>query len=199
MLPAPDSFRVLIIGAGMSGLCAAVRLRQAGVAFTLLEKNSTVGGTWYENRYPGCGVDTPNHFYSYSFAPHHDWSMLFAKRQELWEYFERVADNYGIREYVRFNTEVESAIFDEAGHTWTVNARHSDGSRSALVGRCGDFLRRRTQSAEDPRDPGFERVPRSGISYGAMGRGFRLARQKGRHGRHPAPPAIRWDRRSRRT
>ncbi len=131
-LDAPESFRVLIIGAGMSGLCAAVRLQQAGVAFTVIEKNSTVGGTWYENRYPGCGVDTPNHFYSYSFAPHHDWSMLFAKRQELWDYFERVADNYGIRDRVQFNTEVESAIFDEATHTWRVIARAADGTRSTL-------------------------------------------------------------------
>jgi 4-hydroxyacetophenone monooxygenase len=129
-LRAADSFRVLIIGAGMSGLCAAVRLQQAGVPFTVLEKNSTVGGTWYENRYPGCGVDTPNHFYSYSFAPHHDWSMLFAKRQELWDYFECVADKYGIRERIQFNTEVESATFEEVTHTWTVVARAADGTRS---------------------------------------------------------------------
>ena len=132
-LHAPESFRVLIIGAGMSGLCAAVRLKQAGVAFTLFEKNATVGGTWYENQYPGCGVDTPNHFYSYSFAPHHDWSMLFAKRKELWDYFERVADDFGIRERVQFNTEVESALFDEATQRWLVVVRAADGHRTTHV------------------------------------------------------------------
>jgi 4-hydroxyacetophenone monooxygenase len=127
-LATPASFRVLIIGAGMSGLCAAIRLKQAGVAFTIVEKNATVGGTWYENSYPGCGVDTPNHFYSYSFAPYHEWSMLFAKRRELWDYFERVADDYGIRAQVRFNTEVESAVFDEAAGLWHVVAKAADGS-----------------------------------------------------------------------
>lgn len=132
-LDAPAGFNVLIIGAGMSGLCAAVRLKQAGVSFSILEKNPTVGGTWYENSYPGCGVDTPNHFYSYSFAPYHDWSLLFAKRRELWDYFERVADEYGIRERVTFNTEVESAVFDEAEKLWRVAARSADGTTVRLT------------------------------------------------------------------
>jgi 4-hydroxyacetophenone monooxygenase len=132
-LKAPASFRVLIIGAGMSGLCAAIRLKQAGVSFSIVEKNATVGGTWYENSYPGCGVDTPNHFYSYSFAPYHDWSLLFAKRRELWDYFERVADEYGIRERVRFNTEVESAVFDENANVWRVVAKTADGTTVRLA------------------------------------------------------------------
>lgn len=72
------AFRVLIIGAGESGLCMAIKLARMGIAFTIIEKNSTVGGTWFENSYPGCGVDTPNHFYQYSFAPNHDWSRHFS-------------------------------------------------------------------------------------------------------------------------
>ena len=60
-------FKVVIVGAGFSGLCAGVRLKEMGIPFEILEKNSDVGGTWLENRYPGCAVDTPNHFYSYSF------------------------------------------------------------------------------------------------------------------------------------
>jgi 4-hydroxyacetophenone monooxygenase len=132
-LKAPASFHVLIIGAGMSGLCAAIRLKQAGVSFSIVEKNATVGGTWYENSYPGCGVDTPNHFYSYSFAPYHDWSQLFAKRGELWDYFERVADDYAIRERVRFNTEVESAVFDENANLWRLAAKTADGTTVHLT------------------------------------------------------------------
>ena len=132
-LKAPASFQVLIIGAGMSGLCAAIRLKQAGVSFSIVEKNATVGGTWYENSYPGCGVDTPNHFYSYSFAPYHDWSQLFAKRRELWDYFERVADDYAIRERVRFNTEVESAVFDENANLWRLAAKTADGTTVHLT------------------------------------------------------------------
>ncbi len=68
------NFRVLVIGAGVSGLCAAIKLEQLGIPYVVIEKNRTVGGTWYENTYPECGVDTPNHFYSYSFEPNHDWS-----------------------------------------------------------------------------------------------------------------------------
>ena len=125
--PAPQSLDVLIIGAGMSGLCAAIRLKQAGISFRIIEKNETVGGTWFENSYPGCGVDTPNHFYSYSFAPYHKWSELFAKRKELWDYFERVADDYDIRSRVTFNTEVRSAQFDDAAGLWHVEAQARGG------------------------------------------------------------------------
>jgi 4-hydroxyacetophenone monooxygenase len=119
---------VIIIGAGMSGLAAAIQLRQAGIPFTILEKNPTVGGTWYENTYPGCGVDTPNHFYSLAFEPNHDWSHYFAKRDELWAYFERVADKYDLRPHIRFDTEVVAATFEEARALWRVTARAADGT-----------------------------------------------------------------------
>jgi len=139
-------FHVVIVGAGMSGLCAAIRLQEAGIAFTVIEKNETVSGTWFENSYPGCGVDTPNHFYSYSFAPNHDWSRYFAKRNELWKYFERIADDYGVRPHIRFNTEVTSARYDEAGRVWHVAARDAQGNginlrASVLVSSVG-FLNR---------------------------------------------------------
>src|SRR5207344_1430105 len=84
---APDlDFRVIIIGAGMSGLLAAHRLQQAGVPFVILEKNDDVGGTWFENTYPGCRVDNPNHLYSYSFAQRHDWPYHFSTQDVLLEY-----------------------------------------------------------------------------------------------------------------
>jgi len=76
-------FHVLIIGAGFSGLGMAIKLQDAGIAYTIIEKNADVGGTWLENRYPGCGVDTPCHFFSYSFAPNSEWSSFFAKRDEI--------------------------------------------------------------------------------------------------------------------
>ena len=101
-----EAAEVVIIGAGMSGLYAAIQLRQAGIPFVILEKNDAVGGTWHENIYPGCGVDTPNHFYSYAFEPNHDWSHFFAKRDELWSYFERVADKYDLRKHIRLGIEV---------------------------------------------------------------------------------------------
>lgn len=115
----PEDFHVVVIGAGVAGICAAIRLQGAGIPYTVIEKNAEVGGTWYENRYPGAGVDTPNHIYSFSFAKA-DWSRYFALRGEIQDYFVAVADRFGIRKNIRFNTRVESAIYNEAGMDWSV-------------------------------------------------------------------------------
>lgn len=129
-------FHVVVIGAGMSGLCAAIRLRQLGIPFTVLEKNADVGGTWLENRYPGCGVDTPNHFYCYSFEPNHDWSHFFSKRDELWAYFSRAADRHDIRRDIRFDTEAERLDWDEAVGCWRILCRGADGTRCTIEARA---------------------------------------------------------------
>ena len=121
-----DKFKVLIIGAGESGLCAAIKLKALGIPFEILEKNPTVGGTWYENAYPGCGVDTPNHFYCYSFEPNHDWSHHFSPRQELWQYLERCADKYDVRRFVRFNTEVSELVWHEQQKHWSVKTKSGE-------------------------------------------------------------------------
>jgi 4-hydroxyacetophenone monooxygenase len=123
---APRDFRVLIIGAGMSGLCAAIKLQQLGIAYTVIEKNTDVGGTWLENNYPDCRVDTPNHFYSFSFAPNHDWSRYFSPRDELYQYFRGCADQFKLRPHIRFNTQVEAATWDEAAQHWQVTVRSGD-------------------------------------------------------------------------
>jgi 4-hydroxyacetophenone monooxygenase len=125
-------FRAVIIGAGLSGLCMAIKLREAGIPFTVIEKNPTVGGTWFENSYPGCGVDTPNHFFCYSFAPNHDWPEHFSKRNELWGYLERCADNYDIRRDITFNTEVTAATWDAAGACWMIGLRDAAGATTTL-------------------------------------------------------------------
>src|SRR5439155_4072076 len=85
---APDRpFRVAVVGAGMSGLAAAYRLLEAGLDVVVLEKNEDVGGTWFENQYPGCRVDVSNLFYSYSFAQRDDWPEHFSSQQVLLDYF----------------------------------------------------------------------------------------------------------------
>jgi 4-hydroxyacetophenone monooxygenase len=124
----PTGFSVLIIGAGVSGLCAAVLLQQAGIDYTIIEKNDRVGGTWWENRYPGCGVDTPNHLYSFSFAPH-DWTRFYSLRCELEGYLEAVADGFGAHPHIRFRTEVRSASYDEAARAWTVVVDDGSGAQ----------------------------------------------------------------------
>jgi len=131
---APErDFRVAIIGAGMSGLVAALRLAQAGIPFVVLEKNADVGGTWYENTYPGCRVDVPNHFYSYSFAQRDDWPSVFSTQSVLLDYFRSVARDFGLRDAIRFETEVTEAVFDERSGSWSLALRRADGGAETLV------------------------------------------------------------------
>jgi 4-hydroxyacetophenone monooxygenase len=132
--PPGGEFRVIVIGAGISGVCAAIKLKAAGIAYTVIEKNGSVGGTWLENTYPGCGVDTPSHLYCFSFAPNTSWSRYFAKRDEVWSYLERLADQYGIREDIRFGTEVVRADYDADEAVWRVQVRTSDGTLETLTG-----------------------------------------------------------------
>ena len=127
----PEGFGVLIIGAGVSGLCAAINLHQAGIPYTVIEKNPTVGGVWWENRYPGAGVDTPNHLYSFSFAPY-DWKKYFALRDELYAYLEHVSREFDVRENIRFDTQVTSAVYNEVEQKWAVELGLADGSVESL-------------------------------------------------------------------
>jgi 4-hydroxyacetophenone monooxygenase len=128
----PRTMPVVIIGAGMSGLLMGYRLRQAGVPFTILDKNPDVGGTWLENTYPGCRVDNPNHMYSYSFEPSHDFPQHFSTQPVLLNYFQRFAERHDLRRDIRFETTVEEAVFDEAAALWRVAVRSSDGGREVI-------------------------------------------------------------------
>jgi len=127
------AFRVLIVGAGMSGLLAAYRLQQAGVDHVVIEKNDDVGGTWLENRYPGCRVDVPSHSYSYSFATRSDWPGYFSDRDTLLDYWQRFADSTGVRKSVRFGTEVTRAVFDEGAEVWHVELRTPGGDTETIA------------------------------------------------------------------
>jgi 4-hydroxyacetophenone monooxygenase len=111
---------VVIIGCGMSGLLAAIRLQEAGFPYVVIEKNAGVGGTWWENSYPGARVDVGNHFYCYSFEPSDHWTEFFAQQPELQAYFQRVMEKYGVQSHVRWRTEVVGATWDDATATWTV-------------------------------------------------------------------------------
>ena len=129
-------FQVVVIGAGMSGILAAYHLKQAGISYTVIEKNADVGGTWLENTYPGCRVDTPNHSYSYSFMPK-DWPQFFSSQEVLLGYFRECASRFGIRDRIRFDTEVERLVFDEQSQTWMVHTRDVvRGTRHTLRGNA---------------------------------------------------------------
>lgn len=131
--PRPAGFKVLVIGAGMTGMAAATKLREAGYDFVVIEKNGDVGGTWYENRYPGVGVDTPSHFYSFSWEIWPDWQHYHPKGADMQTYMLAVADKYDLRRDMRFNTKVETLVWDHARALWTVTVRKADGSREDIV------------------------------------------------------------------
>ena len=138
-------FRVAIVGAGMSGIAVAHRLDQAGVDYVILEKNADVGGTWLENRYPGCRVDVPNHFYSYSFAQTPEWPQYYATQSSLLDYFRTCASELGVRDHVRFETEVLDATWDDTRGVWRIEVRGPDGTDTveshALVSAVGQLNR----------------------------------------------------------
>lgn len=134
--PGASTLSVLIIGCGESGLLAGIRLKEAGIAFEIVEKNCDVGGTWLENRYPGARVDVASHYYSYSFGPKDQFSEYYAQQPELYAYFRKLFDEHEIGPHVQWGCEVERAVWDEARAQWDVSIRTAEGqchTRSANV------------------------------------------------------------------
>ncbi|WP_204807333.1 flavin-containing monooxygenase [Mycobacterium riyadhense] len=126
---------VVVIGCGESGILAGIRLRQANIPFTIVEKNAGPGGTWWENRYPGARVDVANHFYCYSFEPNNDWTHFFAEQWELQDYFTHVMNKHDLAKQVRWNTEVLAAEWNDDDGTWSLSLR-SDGQTSTIHARA---------------------------------------------------------------
>ncbi|MCV7381391.1 4-hydroxyacetophenone monooxygenase [Mycobacterium alsense] len=137
-LPAESAaeFPVLVVGCGESGLLAGVRLKQANIPFTIVEKNPGPGGTWWENSYPGARVDVANHFYCYSFEPNNDWTHFFAEQYELRDYFTGVMNKHGLGEHVRWNTEVVAAVWNDDEGVWSVSLRGADGQTDTVTARA---------------------------------------------------------------
>ena len=121
-----NQMHVVIVGGGFAGIAAGVKLRKAGLEdFTIFEKSLGIGGTWRDNTYPGCEVDTHSHLYSFSFT-HPDWSRTHARQPELQKYLEGVVDEYDLRRHFRMGISVDEAVWDEATHTYRLQL--SDGT-----------------------------------------------------------------------
>ena len=123
-------FSVVVIGAGGGGLGAAVYLEQAGVPYVVIEKNPGVGGTWFENRYPGARVDTPSRAYTHTFGAGFEYPNPFCAQRENEKYFNWIADEFGVRGNIEFETEVKSVIWDEDAKVWDIAAVGPEGPRS---------------------------------------------------------------------
>jgi len=133
---------VVVIGCGMSGLLAAIRLQEAGFPYTVIEKNEGVGGTWFENTYPGARVDVGNHFYCYSFEPADHWTEFFARQPELQAYFQRTMEKHGVQDHVRWGTEVVAATWDDDSASWAVELDSGEVlSARAVISAVGQLNR----------------------------------------------------------
>ena len=126
--PAPE-FSVIVIGAGIVGINAAIKLGEAGFTYRVFEARDEIGGTWSRNTYPGAAVDTPSHYYSYSFELNPGWSKYYPTGTEYQKYLKGVVDTYGIAENISFRTRVQSARWLDDQHVWEVTVESVDGTR----------------------------------------------------------------------
>ena len=149
--PRPDH-EVVIIGAGFSGMGAAIKLQESGFDdYLIVEEGDGVGGTWHWNTYPGIAVDIPSFSYQYSFEPRTTWSKFYAPGDELKAYAEDVASKYGLHSHIRFGTRVVAADFDDDSHLWRLHTRDGDELTARfLIGASGVLTEpKRVQPSRD--------------------------------------------------
>ena len=134
---------IAVIGAGLGGLAAGIKLKEAGFDdLTILEKAAKVGGTWRDNSYPGCCCDVPVALYQYSFAPSLNWSHLFPRYNEVQKYTEDLADNFGLRPHLKLNEETKSAVWDDARAVWKLTTSAGKTyEANAIVAALGQLNR----------------------------------------------------------
>jgi len=130
--------KVIIVGSGYSGLCMAIKLKAAGVPCLILEKSASLGGTWYDNTYPGCACDIMSHLYSFSFFPNPFWTTSFPSQPEILAYLRKVADHYDLWPLIRFGIRVDECRWDEERRLWTVTSTSGESfSGNFLVSGIG--------------------------------------------------------------
>jgi cation diffusion facilitator CzcD-associated flavoprotein CzcO len=146
--------RIVIVGAGFGGICAAIELRRHGYdEITILDAAPELGGTWFHNSYPGAACDVPSHLYSFSYEQRRDWSRLCSSQQEILDYLRQVAREHGVDELVRPSQRVSSCVYDEAARRWEVETETGQSySADAILLATGQLNR-----PSIPSLPGVER------------------------------------------
>lgn len=134
--------RIICIGAGASGLLMAYKLQKhfQNVGLQIYEKNTALGGTWHENRYPGCACDIPSHTYTWSFEPKLDWSCTYPPRAEIFDYFNGFADKYNLKQYIKLEHSVEGAAWETRPGRGGYKVQVRDHTTGALVEDWCDIL-----------------------------------------------------------
>ena len=128
---------IVIVGAGFGGIGMAIALKKAGFGdFVILEKDHDLGGTWRDNRYPGCACDVPAPLYSYSFELNPAWTRVYAPQQEIWDYLRMCSAKYGVDAHIRYGCAVERMDWDDGARRWHV-----------VTGSGDDYLARAVVSA----------------------------------------------------
>jgi cation diffusion facilitator CzcD-associated flavoprotein CzcO len=116
-----EHHRVVVVGAGFAGMGASIALQRAEIDHVVLERADDVGGTWRDNRYPGCRCDVPSHLYSFSFAPNPEWSETYSPQAEIWAYLRRTAEHYGVTARTRLGHALHEAAWDAAAQRWRLD------------------------------------------------------------------------------
>jgi len=131
---------VVVIGAGPGGVCAAILLERRGIRdVVVLERSAGIGGTWFNNRYPGLACDVPSNLYSYSFFQDYDWTRTFARRDEMCAYVEEAARRFGVAERIVVNAGVESARWDDGAAHWVLTTAAGTFRGRTVIGAVGMF------------------------------------------------------------
>jgi 4-hydroxyacetophenone monooxygenase len=133
--PSPErlkGFNVTIIGAGFSGLLAAIQLDQVGIDYRIIERQAGVGGTWFLNDYPEARVDIISFLYQFKFEKDYPWKNYYATQAELLEYFDYLLDKYDLRRRITLSTKLASAVWDEGSSRWKLGFEGPDGEIEAI-------------------------------------------------------------------
>ena len=133
-----NSLNVVIVGCGFGGINMGIKLKEVGVRFTIYEKSKDLGGTWYDNTYPGCACDIASHLYSYSFHLNPNWSLGYSKQEEILQYLKDVVEYFGLKKHIEFNTQVISAKWNATKKVWIVETNTGETiSANILISSVG--------------------------------------------------------------
>ncbi len=132
-MDAQVDYDVVIIGSGFSGVGMAIALQGTGRSFTILEKAADIGGTWRDNRYPGCACDVPSHLYSFSFEPNPYWSRAYARSDEIQDYLLYCVEKYDVRRTVQFDSSVVRGVYDEGLRCWHLTVQDGTGAQRPII------------------------------------------------------------------